>query len=163
MTRSRRDAVSLAVGVVALVVLLAAWWVAGSGDAGDGADGSSAGPSATAVATRSPGTGPSSAVPPARDTGGLPVVRVGDLPPEARATLALIQAGGPFPYDRDGATFGNRERLLPRHPGGWYREYTVPTPGEDDRGARRIVTGRDGTVYWTADHYGSFSVVQEEP
>lgn len=162
MTRSRRDAVSLAVGVVALVVLLAAWWVAGSGDGQDGAAGTSAGPSATASATRSSGAGPSAAVPPARDT-GLPVVRVGDLPPEARETLALIEAGGPFPYDRDGATFGNRERLLPRHPGGWYREYTVPTPGEGDRGARRLVTGRDGTVYWTADHYGSFSVVQEEP
>jgi ribonuclease T1 len=85
------------------------------------------------------------------------VVGVGDLPPELAATLALIDAGGPFPYPQDGSTFQNREGLLPHRPAGHYREYTVPTPGEDDRGGRRIVTGADGERYWTADHYASFA------
>ncbi|GAA1437571.1 ribonuclease domain-containing protein [Microlunatus lacustris] len=92
---------------------------------------------------------------------GLPLVALASLPREARQTVALIDRGGPFPYDRDGATFGNRERLLPPRPGGYYREYTVPTPGEDDRGARRIVTGDDDRqLFWTADHYASFARVQ---
>jgi len=86
----------------------------------------------------------------------LAVVELADLPPEAADTLGLIEAGGPYPYERDGATFGNREQLLPQADAGYYREYTVSTPGEDDRGARRIVTGRDGELYFTADHYASF-------
>ena len=83
------------------------------------------------------------------------------LPPEAARTLALIKAGGPYPYARDGATFSNRESLLPRHPRGYYREYTVPTPGAPDRGARRIVAGRDGEYYYTGDHYRSFRRIVE--
>ncbi|MBI1942843.1 MAG: hypothetical protein HYS35_04185 [Betaproteobacteria bacterium] len=83
------------------------------------------------------------------------------LPPEARATIALIRKGGPFPYQKDGAAFGNRERILPRRERGWYREYTVPTPGARDRGARRIVAGRDGTLYYTEDHYRSFKRIRE--
>lgn len=80
------------------------------------------------------------------------------LPPEALDTLALIERGGPFPYRKDGTTFQNRERLLPARPAGYYREYTVPTPGSDDRGARRIITGGDPpeVFYYTADHYRSF-------
>lgn len=89
-----------------------------------------------------------------------PYVDVVDLPTEAVHTLALIDAGGPFPYSRDGATFENRERLLPDHARGWYREYTVPTPGSADRGARRIIVGRDGTAYWTQDHYASFARIR---
>jgi ribonuclease T1 len=92
---------------------------------------------------------------------GLRVVGASALPAEARRTLILIDRGGPFPYERDGVVFGNVERLLPQRPRGWYHEYTVPTPGEDDRGARRIVMGRDGTPYYTADHYESF--VRVEP
>ena len=88
---------------------------------------------------------------------GLPVVHVEHLPPEAAATLALIASDGPFPYDQDGAVFQNREGILPARARGHYHEYTVPTPGEDDRGARRIVTGADGERYWTADHYASFA------
>jgi ribonuclease T1 len=80
------------------------------------------------------------------------------LPPEARSTIALIQRGGPFPHRQDGGVFGNREGHLPRQPRGWYREYTVDTPGLSHRGARRIVTGgqppRDW--YYTDDHYDSF-------
>jgi len=83
------------------------------------------------------------------------------LPPEARETIALIRKGGPFPYERDGAVFGNRERRLPARERGWYHEYTVRTPGARDRGARRIVAGRDGTLYYTGDHYRSFRRVLE--
>jgi ribonuclease T1 len=90
-------------------------------------------------------------------------VSVSDLPPEARKTVDLIKAGGPFPYDRDGVVFQNRERILPGKQRGYYREYTVPTPGENDRGARRIITGQQGELYWTADHYDSFSVIVEDP
>ena len=80
------------------------------------------------------------------------------LPPEAVTTLELIERGGPFPYDRDGTTFQNRERLLPDRPRGYYREYTVETPGSRDRGARRIVTGGQPpeVYYYTDDHYRSF-------
>lgn len=87
---------------------------------------------------------------------GLPVVAQTDLPAEARDTLALIDAGGPFPYDEDGSVFGNRESLLPSQPSGYYHEYTVETPGSEDRGARRIVVGAAGEYFWTSDHYQSF-------
>jgi ribonuclease T1 len=83
------------------------------------------------------------------------------LPREAIETIALIRKGGPFPYQRDGATFGNREKHLPARERGWYREYTVKTPGARDRGARRIVAGRDGTLYYTDDHYRSFKRILE--
>ncbi len=84
-----------------------------------------------------------------------------ELPAEAQATERLIRAGGPFPYAKDGTVFGNRERLLPRHARGYYREYTVRTPGSRDRGARRMVCGGQQPVvpdacYYTDDHYASF-------
>ena len=88
-------------------------------------------------------------------------VAVTDLPLQGQQTYRLILQGGPFPHDKDGAVFGNRERLLPRERRGYYREYTVETPGARDRGARRIVCGGqrrtlpDGCWY-TADHYSSF-------
>jgi ribonuclease T1 len=78
------------------------------------------------------------------------------LPKEAIETLALIKKGAPYPHARDGAVFSNREKLLPARERGWYLEYTVRTPGERTRGARRIVAGRDGTLYYTDDHYRSF-------
>jgi ribonuclease T1 len=84
-----------------------------------------------------------------------------ELPPEARRTLELIKSGGPYPYRQDGTTFGNRERRLPQHEHGYYREFTVPTPGAKDRGARRIVAGKGGEYYYTADHYGSFRRVRQ--
>jgi ribonuclease T1 len=91
------------------------------------------------------------------------------LPKEARETLALIQRGGPFPYRKDGSTFGNREQRLPQRSRGYYREYTVPTPGAQDRGARRIVAGAgergdartSGEYYYTDDHYNSFRRIRE--
>lgn len=87
---------------------------------------------------------------------GLRWIALADLPPEARRTLDRIRARGPFPYRRDGAVFGNREHALPRERRGYYREYTVETPGSSDRGPRRIVTGGRGELYYTDDHYGSF-------
>lgn len=83
------------------------------------------------------------------------------LPAEAQHTERLIRSGGPFPYPKDGTVFGNRERLLPGHPRGYYREYTVPTPGSRDRGARRIVCGgklprEPEACFYTEDHYASF-------
>lgn len=90
------------------------------------------------------------------------VVALAALPVQAQDTYRLILAGGPFPYPRkDGSVFGNRERLLPRHPRGYYLEYTVPTPGSRNRGARRIVCGgkvptSPEACYYTQDHYASF-------
>ena len=97
-------------------------------------------------------------------------IRFSELPPEARETLRLIQSGGPFPYpEKDGSTFGNFEKRLPMQPRGYYREYTVPTPGRSDRGARRIVAGRgpggdlatSGEYYYTDDHYRSFYRIRQ--
>jgi ribonuclease T1 len=92
---------------------------------------------------------------------GVGEVSAGALPPEVRATIALIRGGGPFAHARDGVAFGNREKILPLRERGWYREYTVPTPGERSRSARRIVAGRDGTLYYTDDHYRSFKRILE--
>jgi ribonuclease T1 len=96
---------------------------------------------------------------PAAATTDLPTVTLLQLPPEALVTLSLIEQGGPYPYSKDGVTFQNRERLLPRQASGFYREYTVETPGSNDRGARRIVTGEDGSRFYTDDHYDSFREV----
>ena len=84
------------------------------------------------------------------------------LSKEAIETIAMIKKGGPFPHQRDGVTFSNREKLLPARERGWYREYTVKTPGERTRGARRIVAGRDGTLYYSDDHYRSFRRILDE-
>lgn len=92
---------------------------------------------------------------------GIPEVALAALPPEAAATLKLIRQGGPFPHRKDGTVFGNRERLLPLRARGYYREYTVPTPGSRDRGARRIVAGAGGEYYFTGDHYRSFRRIRE--
>lgn len=80
------------------------------------------------------------------------------LPVEARDTLALIERGGPYPHRQDGSVFHNRERRLPLRADGWYREYTVPTPGARDRGARRIVAGGrpPSEFFYSDDHYRSF-------
>jgi len=109
----------------------------------------------------SAGTRAAHATPLPSSTDGLRWVRLSDLPGEARQTVALIDAGGPFPYAKDGATFNNFEGVLPKRVRGYYREYTVPTPGERDRGARRIVTGdHDRELFYTADHYDTFARVQ---
>jgi len=83
------------------------------------------------------------------------------LPREVLHTLALIRRGGPFPYRRDGSVFRNFERHLPIKERGYYREYTVRTPGARNRGARRIVAGRGGEYYYTSDHYRTFKRIRE--
>ncbi len=101
----------------------------------------------------------------ARSSGSVPEVAYADLPQEARATYRVIPKGGPFPYDRDGVVFGNREGILPAKPRGYYHEYTVPTPGVESRGARRIVCGGAATApdacWYSADHYQSFRRIRE--
>jgi ribonuclease T1 len=104
----------------------------------------------------SPNSPPESRAPASIRFSDLDTISLDELPPEALDTLALIDDGGPFPYRKDGSTFQNRENRLPRQSRGYYREYTVETPGEDDRGARRIVAGDDGDRYYTDDHYDSF-------
>lgn len=90
-----------------------------------------------------------------------PSIHVIELPAEARQTLALIRQGGPFPYRKDGTVFQNRESRLPAQARGYYREYTVPTPGAQNRGARRIVAGQGGDFWYTADHYRTFRRIRE--
>ncbi len=156
VARSRRLR-SLALLLVA--VAAAAWWfLSGQGD--PGSEQGSGAPEVSEPAEIGPAPDPGDVD---EDT-GLPWVSYDALPAEAHQTLKLIDQGGPFPYERDGITFGNFEGLLPERPRGYYREYTVPTPGLTHRGARRIVTGgprpgEDGDpewYFWTQDHYESF-------
>jgi ribonuclease T1 len=148
--RTRRPLLAL----LALAVLLAGGYLLSALRSDDPSRGS--GPAATASAARS-----GSVASPKRGADGLATVRSSDLPVQAQQVLRLIDAGGPFPYPQDGTVFGNVERLLPEHRRGWYHEYTVPTPGSPDRGARRIVAGQDGARYYTADHYESFARIED--
>ncbi|HKR48844.1 MAG TPA: ribonuclease domain-containing protein [Pseudonocardiaceae bacterium] len=93
---------------------------------------------------------------------GLQVRAMSQLPPQATEVWQLIQAGGPFPYWQDGTVFGNREGRLPKQQPSFYREYTVPTPGEPDRGPRRLITGGTSELFYTGDHYISFVVVDPQ-
>ena len=97
----------------------------------------------------------------ARENVAVDWVLLAELPYEAQQTLVLIKNGGPFPYRRDGIVFGNYEKHLPLRQRGYYREYTVKTPGSRDRGARRIVAGRSDEYYYTDDHYRSFRRIRE--
>lgn len=135
-------------------------------------------PAASATATTSPSVKPTtspSARPSASPTratptattndltgvSGLPVIALADLPPEAQETYEIIWDGGPYRYRQDDQIFGNREGNLPKAEYGWYREYTVETPGSPDRGARRFVVSEDNVFFYTDDHYDSFSEVIE--
>ncbi|MBC6449661.1 ribonuclease domain-containing protein [Actinokineospora xionganensis] len=136
---SRKRITAALVGLVVLV--LAGWLIreVGSGDA------AAPPPGAAAV----PGV-----------ESGLDVRPLSQLPKEAADTWRLIQRDGPFPYPRnDGTTFQNREKLLPAKKSGYYREYTVPTPGSPDRGARRMIYGNGKELFYTGDHYASFVLV----
>lgn len=153
MSPSDRRTLRTVLVVLGCVLLVGVYWWGTHGS-------TTAEPGAQTGSTRSVPQQPRpSAVP--RDSGGLGSVSVSQLPPEGRHTLELIRAGGPYPYSRDGVVFQNREGILPREKGGWYHEYTVPTPGEGDRGARRIIAGRDGKLYYTDDHYASFRVIEQ--
>jgi ribonuclease T1 len=97
--------------------------------------------------------------------GGLETIQLTQLPSQGRATYQLIQQGGPFPFDKDGVVFGNRERILPSQQRGYYREYTVKTAGAGNRGAKRIVCGgpprAPDACFYTSDHYASFRHIVE--
>lgn len=97
---------------------------------------------------------------------GMPTVALATLPEQAQTTYRLILGGGPFPYDKDGTVFGNREKRLPLASRGHYREYTVKTPGVSNRGARRIVCGgkppnQPEACFYTDDHYASFRLIAQ--
>jgi ribonuclease T1 len=111
---------------------------------------------AIALALAGPAAARSAAAAPA-----MPAVALAELPPEAQRTVRSIRDGGPFPYERDGVVFRNFERVLPRRERGYYREYTVVTPGIKHRGARRIVAGSKGELYYSEDHYRTFKRVME--
>lgn len=147
ITRCARLGLALFTGLVLLLTGCA------GGSATDRATGSAPSRTPAAAPSRTPG---------ATAVSGLPTVRESELPAEARRTLALIRSDGPYPYAKDGAVFSNFEKVLPQRKRGYYHEYTVKTPGERDRGARRIVTGRDGEIYYTDDHYESFREVVAE-
>ena len=97
----------------------------------------------------------------ARGQEPIPEIAAADLPSQARTTIDLIRKAGPYPYERDGLVFGNFEKRLPLRERGYYREYTVRTPGASGRGARRIVAGKGGELYYTDDHYQTFRRIRE--
>ena len=145
-----RRTTRLVTSLVTVLLLVAVWWLQNRDTGTPEPDATRDTPSTSAPRTSAPA-----------DSSGLPTVDLADLPPEAAETVALIDAGGPFPYPgKDGSTFGNFERLLPARARGYYAEYTVPTPGAETRGARRIIAGDGGELYWTEDHYESFERIR---
>ena len=144
--------------LLVIVLVVGAWWLA-THDSSTAASGNP-GAQATATAGQDRTAYPSGSVANTPES-GLDTVAESKLPEQARAVLQLIRAGGPYKYDQDDKTFQNREGILPRQKKGYYREYTVETPGSDDRGARRIIGGREGDRYYTDDHYDSFRQIQE--
>ncbi|WP_309076130.1 ribonuclease domain-containing protein [Paenarthrobacter sp.] len=157
MNRNRSKLVAFAGLVIAVVVLVVAMVGGGSLTT----QSTTPAPGSTAASPAAAVTNPAAASPAVDNPSTLPSINASQLPKEARQTLALIAKGGPYPYDRDGVNFGNFEGLLPKKSGGFYKEYTVPTPGESDRGARRIIVGKDSAKYYTPDHYESFMFIVE--
>lgn len=153
MTRSRRQTLQLVGVAVLAVVLLAAYLL--SRPSGDPAAPTSARTTTTATGS----TGSRQTTDPVT---GLRWVDESALPAQARDTLALIRAGGPYPFPRnDDKTFSNAEGHLPKAKSGYYKEYTVITPGSPDRGARRIIAGAGGELFYTDDHYATFRRIRE--
>ena len=152
----RRSSLTWLVPLFVALLVVGLWWAANR--TGSGANGDDRGARATATAEPSPTAYPSVLRTP---DSGLDTVAESRLPREGRATLELIRAGGPYPYAQDDKTFQNREGILPEQRRGYYREYTVLTPGSGDRGARRIISGSAGDRYWTDDHYDSFRQIKE--
>ncbi|MCS7476318.1 ribonuclease domain-containing protein [Umezawaea endophytica] len=153
MTPGRRLSVAL-VGLIALVVF---GWVFKDLSSSGGATPPPSGSVSGSVSAK-PSAAPGGAV--AGTESGFEVKALSSLPSQAADTWKLIEKNGPFPYPRnDGVQFQNREKRLPAKTGEYYKEYTVPTPGSQDRGARRLITGNQSEVYYTSDHYDSFVVV----
>ncbi|MFI6304117.1 ribonuclease domain-containing protein [Amycolatopsis thailandensis] len=142
--------------LIGLIVLVLAGWFVKDGISGDDTKSSSA-PASSSAQAKPSGAAKGKV---AGEDSGLPVKPLTGLPSQASDTWKLIEAGGPYPYPRnDDVTFQNREKVLPAKNSGYYREYTVKTPGSPDRGARRLVTGTGKELYYTEDHYKSFVVV----
>lgn len=143
--------------IVLVVVALGAWLLLRDTGGADAVPSSESTAASSATGTADPSdagqTDPAS---------GLPYIAESDLPPQAQEVLDVVRAGGPFEFEQDGGHFGNYEGLLPQEPSGYYREYTVQMPGDSDRGAHRFVVGDGGEIYWTTDHYESFSIVKED-
>ena len=141
---------------VAAALIFAVWllWPRAVNSPGTMREGTPASVPSVPAQTSAARSSPAAEAPASRPERALPAF----LPPDALQTLALIERGGPFPHRQDGSVFGNREGHLPAKPRGYYREYTVDTPGLDHRGTRRIVTG--GTPpeawYYSDNHYASF-------
>jgi ribonuclease T1 len=163
-----RNTLSLLLGALVVLVLLAFGGTGvlnqlTEGTTAEGTSSAAAPPSTLTPSVPAPPVSP--AAPPKASARGNPsdlaVVRESELPADGRSILALIRAGGPYRYSQDDQVFGNFERVLPRKDRGYYREYTVPTPGESDRGARRIVAGTGGEKYYTDDHYETFRFIAE--
>ncbi len=150
--------------LIGLIVLVLAGWFVKDGISGDDSKSTSAPASSSASAKPSGETGANRAKGKvAGEESGLPVKPLTGLPPQASETWGLIKAGGPYPYPRnDDVLFQNREKVLPAKASGYYREYTVKTPGSPDRGARRLVRGTGKELYYTEDHYKSFVVVDTD-
>ncbi|WP_018133895.1 ribonuclease domain-containing protein [Acaricomes phytoseiuli] len=159
IAQKKRLAIIIAGALAVLVLFGSVLLMTGLG-LGDGESSSTDTTSASSL--QASGAASSSAQPSdVRNPSRLPEVKASELPEEAWKTLTLIAQDGPFPYDRDGINFGNFEGLLPKRQSGYYREYTVITPGASNRGARRIVAGQSGEKYYTSDHYSSFFFIQE--
>jgi len=141
------------VGMFLLLVLVAVVWFIWIEPTTETVTAPQADPAATSQSPRSDQEVP------AADPPG-PVSAEESLPREARETIAAIDAGGPFKYDRDDTVFQNREGRLPAQPRGYWREYTVDTPGSSDRGPRRLVQGQGDELYYTDDHYGTFQLIR---
>ncbi|ONI76946.1 ribonuclease N [Actinosynnema sp. ALI-1.44] len=143
--------------LVGLVILVVAGWLIRevTSDPAPGNGGQNGGQGATTAPAKPGGQG--TAVP-GQDS-GLRVTALSKLPQEAATTWRLIEKGGPYPYDRDGVVFENREKRLPAKAKEYYHEYTVPTPGSRDRGARRLIYGKERELYYTENHYDSFVLV----
>lgn len=162
--QKRRSGIATSLSIVAIVLLAILAWnnrgIQSPGLPGDGATpvASISQPAGDDSQPASGGSEKEQAPAPDRHS-DLPVFAYQDLPPEAHDTISLIDQGGPFPFSKDGSTFQNREGLLPDRPPQYYSEYTIITPGESDRGARRLVAGDSGDLYYTADHYASFHEV----
>lgn len=142
--------------LLACLVLLVSGCSTGGGDKG-GSSSTTATASATASASATARAEKRAKVP--EWARGMATIRADQLPEQAQQTLRAIDAGGPFPYAKDGTVFGNYEKALPKQKRGYYHEYTVRTPGSKNRGARRIVTGDGRETFYTEDHYRTFKAV----